>query len=378
MTGAAETVDVVVIGAGVVGLAAGRALALAGREVIVLDAADAIGTGTSSRNSEVIHAGIYYPPGSLKARLCVGGKRMLYAYCAERGVAAIAVGKLIVATEEAQRPVLAALARTAARNGVEDLAELAPAEAARLEPELRCVSALLSPSSGIVDSHALMLSFRGDLEAAGGLVALGSPVEGGQAGDDGVRLEIGGRNPTRLRARTVINAAGLAAPLIARSIRGFPPARVPPAYLAKGVYFGLSGVPAPFRRLVYPVPEQTGLGIHATVDLGGKVRFGPDVEWVERPDYDVNPARAERFTAAIRTYWPGLPDGCLRPDYAGIRPKIAGPGEPAADFWIEGPDGHGCPGLVNLFGIESPGLTASLAIGGHVLALARADPAVVI
>ena len=374
----AEKVDAVVIGAGVVGLAVARALALAGREVLVLDAARAIGTGTSSRNSEVIHAGIYYPPGSLKARLCVAGKRALYAYCAERGVPAKAVGKLIVATHDRERPVLAALARTAARNGVADLAELGPAEAARLEPELRCVSALLSPSSGIVDSHALMLSFQGDLEAAGGLVALGSPVEGGEVREDGVRLEIGGAEPLALHARTVVNAAGLAAPAIARSIRGVPPERVPPAYLAKGVYFGLSGVRAPFRRLVYPVPEQAGLGIHATVDLGGQVRFGPDVEWVERPDYEVDPARAEKFTAAIRTYWPGLPDGALRPDYAGIRPKIAGPGEPAADFWIEGPDGHGCPGLVNLFGIESPGLTASLAIADHVLALARAEPAMVI
>jgi L-2-hydroxyglutarate oxidase LhgO len=247
-----------------------------------------------------------------------------------------------------------------------------------LEPELRCVSALLSPSSGIVDSHALMLSFQGDMEAAGGLLALGSPVEGGEATEDGVHLEIGGAQPMEFRARTVVNAAGLAAPAIARSIRGVPPERVPPASMAKGVYFGLSGVRAPFRRLVYPVPEQAGLGIHATVDLGGQVRFGPDVEWVERPDYEVDPARAERFYAAIRTYWPGLPDGSLRPDYAGIRPKIVGPGEPAADFWIEGPAGHGCPGLVNLFGIESPGLTASLAIADHVLALARGEPAMVI
>jgi L-2-hydroxyglutarate oxidase LhgO len=303
---------------------------------------------------------------------------MLYGYCAERGVAAKAVGKLVVATEDAQRHVIQNLARTAAANGVPDIAVLDPAEAARLEPEVRCVQALHSPSSGIVDSHALMLSLQGDLEAAGGLVALGAPVEGGEAGNDGVRLEVGGADPISVRARLVVNAAGLAAPAIARSLRGFPPARVPPSYMAKGVYFGLSGVRAPFRRLVYPVPEQAGLGIHATVDLGGQVRFGPDVEWVERPDYEVDPTRAEKFYAAIRTYWPGLPDGSLRPDYAGIRPKIAGPGEPAADFWIEGPAGHGCPGLVNLFGIESPGLTASLAIADHVLALARAEPAMVI
>lgn len=373
-----ERVDAVVIGAGVVGLAVARALALAGREVMALDAAEAIGTGTSSRNSEVIHAGIYYPPGSLKARLCVEGRRALYAYCAERGIGAKAVGKLVVATEESQRSVLHALARTAARNGVEDLAELGRDAVARLEPELRCVSALLSPSSGIVDSHALMLSFQGDLEAAGGFLALGARVEGGRVTEDGVRLSVGGDEPIDLHARTVVNAAGLAAPLVARLVEGFPPARIPPAHLAKGVYFGLSGARAPFRRLVYPVPEQAGLGIHATVDLGGQVRFGPDVEWVDQPDYEVDPARAERFYAAIRTYWPGLPDGSLRPDYAGIRPKIAGPGEPAADFWIEGPEGHGCPGWINLFGIESPGLTASLAIGAYVLSLARGEPAVVI
>jgi L-2-hydroxyglutarate oxidase LhgO len=364
-----DSVDAVVIGAGVVGLGVARALALAGREVLVLEAANAIGTETSSRNSEVVHAGIYYAHGSLKARLCVAGRDALYAYCGERGIAAQPLGKLIVATDADQIGTLMELRRFAERNGVDDLRWVEAAELAELEPQVRGVAALLSPRSGIVDSHALMLSFQGDLENRGGLVALESPVEGGAIADDGIRLQVGGAEPIELVAKAVVNAAGLWAPALAGRIDGFPKQCMPPAYFAKGVYFGLTGVPAPFRRLIYPIPEPGGLGIHATIDLGGGVRFGPDVEWVDRPSYEVDPARAGRFYAAIRTYWPGLPDGALEPAYAGVRPKVTGPGEPAADFIIEGPRHHGCPGLVNLFGIESPGLTASLAIGDYVAAM---------
>ena len=366
-----EKVDAVVIGAGVVGLAVARALALCGREVLVLEAADAIGTETSSRNSEVIHAGIYYPQGSLKARLCVAGRKALYEYCRERGVGAKAVGKLIVATDEEQVPVLHTIRQAAERNGVDDLAWLDKPGIEPLEPQVRAEAALYSPSTGIIDSHAFMLSLQGDLEANGGLVAFESPVLEGEVGADGVRLAVGGSDPIELVARTVVNSAGLGAPALAALIKGLPSEHVPTAYFAKGNYFSLSGVRAPFRHLIYPVPEQAGLGIHATIDLGGQVRFGPDVEWVERPHYEVDPARAEKFSDSIRRYWPGLPDGALRPDYAGIRPKIVGPGQPAADFVIAGPRRHGCPGLINLFGIESPGLTASLAIGDAVAAMAR-------
>ena len=365
-----ERVDAVVIGAGAVGLAVARALALRGREVIVLEAADAIGTGTSSRNSEVIHAGIYYPQGSLKARLCVAGRKALYGYCRERGVEARAVGKLIVATDEEQVPVLRTIRQAAERNGVDDLAWLDKTDVARLEPQVRATAGLYSPATGIVDSHALMLAYQGDLEAHGGVVAFESPVLEGAVGDDGIRLSIGGDEPMTLEARTVVNAAGLGAPAVAGAI-GVPSGHVPTAYFAKGNYFSLSGVRAPFRHLIYPVPEQAGLGIHATIDLGGQVRFGPDVEWVDAPDYEVDPTRREKFYASIRRYWPDLPDGALRADYAGIRPKIVPQGQPAADFVIAGPVQHGCPGLVNLFGIESPGLTASLAIGDAVAALAE-------
>ncbi|MBV9079198.1 MAG: NAD(P)/FAD-dependent oxidoreductase [Methylobacteriaceae bacterium] len=362
-----ERVEAVVIGAGVVGLACARALAMAGQEVLVLEAEDAIGTGTSSRNSEVIHAGIYYPPGSLKARLCVAGKHRIYAYCRERGIRAEAVGKLIVATDEAQRPKLAALKDTAERNGVRDLAWLDPAAARDLEPEVACVAALYSPSSGILDSHAFMLSLQGDLEEAGGLVAFRASVMGARQAAYGFELAVGGDAPMTLLCRTLVNAAGHAAPAIARHLRGSGPAPIPQAYLARGNYYALSGVRSPFRHLVYPMPEAAGLGIHATIDLGGQVRFGPDVEWVERLDYAVNPARGPAFAEAIRRYWPGLPDDALVPTYAGIRPKISGPDEPAADFWIAGPESHGIAGLVDLFGIESPGLTSSLAIAEHVM-----------
>lgn len=365
-----ERIDCVVAGAGVVGLAAARALAAQGREVVVLEAQAGIGMGASSRNSEVIHAGIYYPQGSLKARLCVAGKAMLYAFCEERGIAHRRCGKLIVATRQAQCAALQEIRQHAAANGVDDLRLLTGAEARSLEPDLSCEAALLSPSTGIIDSHAYLLALQGDAEARGAVFAFGSPVLGGEITADGLVLEVGGTQPSTWLARTVVNCAGLAAPALAATIRGLPASHVPRAYYAKGNYFGLNGR-APFSRLIYPVPEPGGLGVHLTLDLGGRARFGPDVEWVTAIDYRVDPARAERFYDAIRAYWPALEEGMLHADYAGIRPKIAGPGEPAADFRIEGPQAHGVAGLVNLFGIESPGLTAALAIADHVAAIAH-------
>jgi L-2-hydroxyglutarate oxidase LhgO len=358
-----EEADCVVIGAGVVGLAVARELAQAGREVIVLEAADSIGTVTSSRNSEVVHAGIYYPPGSLKARLCVEGKKRLYAYCAEHGVEARAIGKLLVAVNEEQIGKLAAIKANAEANGVTDLRWLTPAEAHALEPEVYSVAAIFSPSSGIVDSHAFMLAMQGDLENAGGVVAFKSPVHGGGVDSNGIVVET---ETLALKVKLLVNAAGLHAPAVARTLRGLPEDRIPKAYFAKGNYFTLAGVPAPFRHLVYPMPEAAGLGVHATLDLGGGVRFGPDVEWIDRIEYAVDPARAAPFYAAIRTYWPGLPCGALFPSYSGIRPKITAPGEPAADFLVQGPEDHGAAGIWNLYGIESPGLTASLALASEL------------
>jgi L-2-hydroxyglutarate oxidase LhgO len=362
-----EQVDAVVIGAGVVGIAVARALALAGREVLVLDAAESIGTETSSRNSEVVHAGLYYPTGSLKARLCVAGRHALYAYCAERGIAHRRCGKLVVATAEDQVPKLDALRAQAAANGVADLVRMSGAEARALEPELRCVAAFLSPSTGVVDSHALMLAMQGDAEHAGATFVFHSPVTGGAVRDGGIVLEVGGADPMTLQARTVVNSAGLHAQRLAAALAGFPRERVPPTFYAKGNYYQLAGR-APFSRLVYPMPNSAGLGVHITLDLAGQGRFGPDVEWTERIEYSVDPRRADGFYAAIREYWPGLPDGSLVPGYSGIRPKIVPPGSPAADFLIEGPGSHGVPGIVHLFGIESPGLTASMAIADEVLA----------
>ncbi|MBT2321389.1 NAD(P)/FAD-dependent oxidoreductase [Variovorax paradoxus] len=359
--------DCAVIGGGVVGLAAARALALKGREVIVLEAEGAIGTGTSSRNSEVIHAGIYYPEGSLKARLCVEGKQMLYAYADERGLPHRRCGKLIVATAPAQVAQLDAIAATARANGVNDLVLLTREQARAMEPQLECLAALHSPSTGIVDSHALMLSLQGDLEHAGGVLALKSPVVRAECADRAIVLMA--QDGTALRCNSVVNAAGLAAPALARRFEGLPVSAVPTAYFAKGSYFTLAGR-APFSRLIYPVPEGAGLGVHLTLDMGGQAKFGPDVQWVDSPDdLVVDPQRSDSFYAEVRKYWPALADGALIPGYAGIRPKISGSGEPACDFLIEGPETHGVPGLVNLFGIESPGLTSSLAIGRHVAAL---------
>ena len=361
-----EQVDAVVVGAGVVGLAVARALALAGREVLVLDAAEGIGTETSSRNSEVIHAGIYYPAGSLMARTCVEGKHRLYRYCAERGVPHSNCGKLIVATTEEEAGKLEGIRQRAAANGVPELRLLSRAEALEMEPALHCTAALHSTTTGIVDSHAYMLALQGDAENAGAIFAFHAPVTRGRATEDGIEIEVGGAEPMALRARLLVNAAGLHAPRLARSIAGMPEAKVPQAYYAKGNYFTLAGR-SPFSRLIYPVPVPGGLGTHLTIDLGGQARFGPDVEWVDSIDYAVDPKRGDSFYAAIRRYWPDLPDGALSPGYSGIRPKIVPPGSPAQDFVVQGAAVHGVAGLVNLFGIESPGLTASLALADYVL-----------
>ena len=371
-----DSVECVVVGAGVVGLAVARALALAGIEVMVLERADGIGSETSSRNSEVIHAGIYYPKGSLKARLCVAGRHRLYAYCAEHGVPHRRLGKLIVACEEAEIALLDAIRVRAAANGADDLAFVPPDDLRRMEPQLAALAALHSPSTGIVDSHALMLAYQGEAEAAGALIVLRAPVAGGRATAEGFDLAVGGAAPTSLHCGMLVNCAGLYAPALARAIAGLPPSSIPRDFLCKGVYFTLAGR-APFSRLVYPVPEKAGLGVHLTLDLAGQARFGPDVEWVDRVDYSVAPERGRSFYAAIRRYWPGLREGALQPGYAGIRPKISAPDEPAADFLVQGPQAHGVPGLVNLYGIESPGLTASLALADHVrdLILDRAESA---
>ena len=369
-----DAVDVVVVGAGVVGLACARALALAGREVLLIESEGGIGTGTSSRNSEVIHAGIYYPTGSLKALHCVRGRKLLYDYCASRGIGHRRCGKLIVATAAEQVPQLAVLRDAGTRNGVDDLEMLTGPQAVELEPQLRCVAALVSPSSGIVDSHALMLAFQGDFESAGGVCVFNTRVAEATCSDGGVVVKTAGRldeESLSLRARLLVNCAGLHAQQLARRMEGFPVRHVPPTYYAKGNYFSLAGR-APFSRLIYPVPEAAGLGVHLTIDLGMQARFGPDVQWVDEPEYDVDPGRAAVFYAEIRKYWPALRDGALQPAYAGIRPKIQAPGEPPLDFQINGPGMHGVPGVIQLFGIESPGLTASLSIADRVMELAAA------
>lgn len=364
-----EQIDAVVIGAGVVGLAVGRALALAGHEVMVLESENAIGTGTSSRNSEVIHAGIYYPAGSLKARLCVEGKAMLYAYCTERGVAHQRLGKLIVATSPEQVQALDSIVAKAAANGVHDLQKLTANQAQALEPALACHAALLSPSTGVADSHGLMLSLQGDMENAGGLLALVSPVQhiGLKHGTATHPIRVTTQDGTELACKLLVNAAGLKAVALARGMDGLDHSLLPQAHYAKGNYFTLAGK-APFSRLIYPVPEKAGLGVHLTLDLGGQAKFGPDVQWVDDPsDLQVDPRRGDAFYAEVRKYWPDLADGALQAGYAGMRPKINAPHEAAADFMIQGPAEHGVPGLVNLLGIESPGLTSSLAIAAHVV-----------
>ena len=360
-----ERVAAVVIGAGVVGLACARALARAGKEVIILEQHSAFGTETSARNSEVIHAGIYYPAGSLKASFCVAGRKQLYDFCAQHGVAHRRCGKLIVATSAEQEAKLEVIKRRAKANGVNDLCFLTADEAMALEPELHCTSALLSPSTGIVDSHGLMLALLGDTERHGAVLALQSPLVSASVSDDGIEITTGGESSVTLLADIVINSAGLSAPAVAGLIDGFPHALVPRPYLAKGSYFSLAGT-SPFSRLIYPVPETGGLGVHLTLDLGGQARFGPDVEWTDKIDYIVDAERCLHFYREIRKYWPRLNDGALQPAYSGIRPKIAGPHEFDADFMIQGPAVHGIPGLVNLFGIESPGLTSCLSIGEAV------------
>jgi len=347
----------------VVGLAVARALAQSGREVVILEAEDAIGTHTSSRNSEVIHAGIYYPKGSLKARTCVAGKELLYEYCVAHGVPHRRSGKLIVVTSQEQVGELESIQKKAHANGVTDVVWMTREQVQALEPEISCVAGLYSPSTGIIDSHALMLAYLGDAEERGAMLALKTHLLGAQVCADGFVVH---SDQMDVACNVLVNSAGLRAPSVAHGIEGFPKKFIPKEFYAKGNYYSLSRK-APFSRLVYPVPEPGGLGVHVTLDLAGQARFGPDVEWVERIDYQVDPKRSERFYAAIRKYWPGLPDGALAPGYAGIRPKTAGPKEPAPDFEVQGPSVHGVPGLVHLFGIESPGLTASLALAGIVL-----------
>jgi L-2-hydroxyglutarate oxidase LhgO len=364
-----DRVECVVAGAGVIGLAIARRLAQAGREVIVLEAAEGIGTVTSSRNSEVIHAGIYYPAGSLMARMCVSGKQALYRYCADHGIPHQNCGKLIVATTPDETSKLDSIKAHAEANGVGDLQMLSGVAARALEPALKCEAALLSPSTGIIDSHAYMLALRGNAEAGGAAFAFHTPLLRARVAAGGIELEAGGAAPMTLSCGLLVNAAGLNAPAIARMVEGMPLDRIPCAYLAKGNYFSCSAR-APFSRLIYPVPEPGGLGVHLTLDMAGQARFGPDVEWIDSIDYAVDPARAERFYPAIRKYWPALPDGALMPSYSGIRPKIVPPAVAKQDFLIQGPRDHGVDGLINLFGIESPGLTSSLAIADHVGVLA--------
>ncbi|HVI49832.1 MAG TPA: NAD(P)/FAD-dependent oxidoreductase [Candidatus Sulfotelmatobacter sp.] len=360
-----ETVECAVIGAGAVGLAVARALARAGHEVVILEAADAIGTGISARNSEVIHAGMYYPAGSLKAALCVRGNRLLRDYLPAHGVDHRFTGKLIVATDEAEEAQLQIILDKGRTNGVDGLTLISGAEATAMEPELSCRAALLSSHTGIIDAHGFMLSLLGEAEEHGAALALNSPVLRGEAGPGGLTLVTGGSEPMTLRAKRAVIAAGLAAQKIGHAIAGLAPGSVPPFHLCKGNYFLLSGR-QPFSRLVYPTPVRAGLGVHYTVDLGGQGRFGPDVEWTRTEDYEVDPTRGEVFYTAIRRYWPGLADNALRPGYAGIRPKIQGPGEDAVDFLIQGEKDHGQKGLAALYGIESPGLTSSLAIAEKV------------
>lgn len=363
-------VDVVVVGAGAVGLAIAAAFARTGRDVLVLEAGRAAGMGTSARNSGVIHAGMYYPTGSLRHRLCVQGRRQLYAYLAERNVPHRRTGKLIVATSPAETAKIEAIHATGLSNGVEGLDLITGAAARAWEPDLACEAALWSPETGILDTHAYMLALQGEIEDAGGAIALATPFQQADQIPGGFRVHTGGADPATIACRCLVNSAGLHAQRTASRIAGLAPGHIPALVLTKGNYFSCAGRSA-FSRLIYPAPVDGGLGVHVTLDLAGRMRFGPDVEWLatgnpDAVDYTVNPARADAFYAAIRRYWPGLPDGVITPDYSGCRPKLSGPGEPAADFRIDGPALHAIPGLVNLFGIESPGLTSSLAIADEV------------
>ncbi|PZP52978.1 MAG: FAD-dependent oxidoreductase [Agrobacterium fabrum] len=360
-------IDAIIIGAGVIGLASARELAMRGLSVIILESEMEFGSATSSRNSEVIHAGLYYPVGSLKARLCVAGKKQLYAFCQSHGIAHRRCGKLIVAADEAETALLAALKAKGQTNGCDDLELIDARQALLLEPALVCAAALLSPSTGIIDSHGYMLALLGDAEDHGAALALNAPFERAEATGNGFRVHVGGKEPMSLTCRLLVNSAGLLAPMAAKKIEGLPRNAIPEARFAKGSYFSLTGK-SPFSRLIYPAPHTHGLGVHLTLDLAGQARFGPDVEWVDTIDYAVDPKRMECFGDAIRRYWPGLPERALIPAYSGIRPKISGPDEPAMDFRIDGREKHGLSGLVNLFGIESPGLTASLAIASEVAA----------
>ena len=365
-----DHVDCVVAGAGVIGLAIARSLALAGREVVVIEAEDMIGSQTSSRNSEVIHAGIYYATESLKARLCIAGREALYAYCAARHIGHERTGKLIVATQEADLPKLAAIHNQALANGVDDVRMLPANEAMAMEPELFCIAALHSPSTGIIDSHGLMLSYQGEAEDHGAMIAFNSRIVGVRPDAGRLVLTIDDGTCSDIACNGFVNAAGHGAWEIARAIEGLSAAAIPPHYLCKGNYYGLNGCPTPFRQLIYPMPGDGNLGIHFTRDLAGQSRFGPDVEWLgtEKLDYQVSDGRGAAFEQAVRTYWPGLPAGALAPSYCGIRPKLVGSGMPPADFVIQTPAEHGIRGLVQLFGFESPGLTASLAIGDRIAA----------
>jgi L-2-hydroxyglutarate oxidase LhgO len=365
----ADRIECVVIGAGVVGLAVARALALAGREVLLLEAEQHPGTITSARNSGVIHAGLYYAPGSLKARFCVAGNRALYEYCRQRGVEHHNCGKLIIANGTEEERVLTQLLERAHANGIEGVRLIAADEAHALEPQVRCTAALHCPTSGIVDQHPYMLALQGDMENAGGTLVTDCRVERIERLVNGFLLATGGDSATAIEARFVVNSAGLGAVELLARIEGYPAARIPKLHLARGNYFTVAAR-SPFRHLIYPVPQSAGLGIHATLDLGRRVRFGPDVEWIDRIDYSVNAARAPQFYTAIRRYWPNLADGALMPDYTGIRPKLHGPGEPQPDFRIESEQDHGIAGLVNLLGIESPGFTSSLPIGDYVASFA--------
>ena len=363
-----DHVDCVVAGAGVVGLAITRELARSGRQVLCLEAGAALGVGTSGRGSGVVHAGLYYPPGSLKARLCVAGKALLYAFADLHGVPCVRRGKLVVATSSAEDADLDHIAARAVENGVRDLLRLDGAQARELEPALRCTSALVSPSTGVIDARALLEALRAEAEEYGSVTAFEAPLEHAWVEDNGFTLEIGGAAPMRIACRQLVNAAGHGAPALARAIDGLEACRVPRAFMSKGHYFRCE-TPVPFSHLIYPVPVPGGVGTHLTIDPAGQARFGPDVEWVEALDYGVDPTRAAGFARDVRRWWPELPDGALTPDYAGIRPKIAGPGAPGRDFVIEGQADHRVPGLVNLFGIESPGVTSCLAIAEHVAGL---------